>query len=100
MAGMHPIVTFYRPFFPIATFFSLFSCYLLVQWGTVYYALTLFWIKAVSSVLIGGAFHLSRREQLYFYHNLGFSTIRLYALVALLDFLLWVAMMFVAAQFL
>jgi len=97
---MRPILTFYKPFVFVATFFSLFTCYLLLSWGSVYYVLTLFWIKACSSALIGAAFHLGRSEQLNFYHNLGLSTIRLYLLAATLDFLLWVTMIIIAARFL
>ena len=99
MEHMHPIVTFYRPFAPIATFFSLFTCYLFLRWGSVYYVLTLFWIKAFSSALLGGVFHMGRPDQLHFYHNLGFSTLRLYAMAALLDLLLWASMLFITGQF-
>src|SRR5918993_3610298 len=97
---MHPVFLFYRPFFLIATFFSLFTCFLLLQWGTTYYVLSLFWVKAFSSTLIGGVFHISRPGQLHFYHNLGFSTIRLYALTAGLDVVIWMAVLFVTTQFL
>lgn len=62
--------------------------------------LTLFWIKIFSSALLGAAFHFSRAEQLQFYHNLGFSTVRLYVWTAMLDLLLWLMMIMVAAQFL
>ena len=62
--------------------------------------LTLFWVKAFSSTLLGIVFHLGRAEQLHFYHNLGFSTTRLYTLTVTLDLLLWVVMIIIAAQFL
>ncbi|HMG92805.1 MAG TPA: hypothetical protein VK589_22260 [Chryseolinea sp.] len=62
--------------------------------------MTLFWIKASSSALLGTVFHLGRAEQLHFYHNLGFSTTQLYALTLVLDLLLWVVMIIVTAQFL
>lgn len=96
---MHPIVTFYKPFVSVATFFSLFTCFLLLSWGSTYFVLTLFWIKAFSSALLGIVFHLGRAEQLHFYHNLGFSTTRLYALTVMLDLLLWVVMIIITAQF-
>ena len=95
---MHPVITFYRPFALVATFFSLFTCYLLLQWGTVYYVLTLFWIKAFSSALLGIVFHISRIDQLHFYHNLGFSTVRLYVSATALDLVLWVLMVSITAQ--
>jgi hypothetical protein len=97
---MRPILTFYRQFVFVATFFSLFTCYLFLSWGSIYFVLTLFWIKACSSALLGVAFHIGRPEQLHFYHNLGFSTIRLYALTTALDLLLWVAMIIITARFL
>ena len=62
--------------------------------------LTLFWIKAGSSALLGTVFHLGRADQLHFYHNLGFSTIQLYALTLMLDLILWVFMIILTAQFL
>jgi hypothetical protein len=97
---MHPIVAFYKPFVFAATFFSLYTCFLFISWGSAYFVLTIFWIKVVSSALIGLVFHFSRSEQLHFYHNLGFSTIRLYTLATMLDLLLWIVMITVAAQFL
>ena len=97
---MHPIVTFYRPFLPVATFFSLFTCYLLLRWGSAYYVLTSFWIKAFSSALLGGVSHIGRAHELHFYHNLGLSTVRLYAMTAMLDLLLWFVMVFITWQFL
>jgi hypothetical protein len=96
---MRTIVTFYRPFAAIATFFTLFTCYLLLNWGSAYYVLTLLWIKLLSSALVGTAFHLSRKEQLHFYHNLGCSTIRLYVLATMLDLSVWVVFITVTMQF-
>ena len=97
---MQPIVTFYKSFVFVTTFFSLFTCYLLLSWGSVYYVLTLLWIKGISSALLGAVFHLGRSEQLHFYHNLGFSTTRLYTLAVMLDLLIWVTMIIITAQFL
>ena len=97
---MQPVVTFYKPFVFVATFFSLFTCYLLLSWGSVYFVFTLFWIKGSSTALLGAVFHFGRSEQLHFYHNLGFTTTRLYALAAMLDLLLWVTMIFITARFL
>lgn len=86
---MRPIVTFYKTLVYPASFFTLFTCFLLVAWGSVYYVLTLLWIKIFSSALIGTASHFTRAEHLYFYHNLGYSTIWLYAMTAALDLLVW-----------
>ena len=97
---MRPIVIFYKPFVFIASFFTLFTCYLLFKWGSPYYALTLFWIKGLSSVLIGTVFHFTRSEQLHFYHNLGFSTARLYVFVVMLDFVIWIGAIVFSAQLL
>jgi hypothetical protein len=66
----------------------------------MYFELTLFWIKSLSSALLGVVFHLGRAEQLHFYHNLGFSTTRLYAFTLTLDLLLWLVMIIITAQFL
>ena len=97
---MHTIVVFYKPHAVIANAFSLFTCYLLFSWGSIYFALTLLWIKLFSIAMLGIVFHLSRRQQLYFYHNLGFSTARLYICAVSLDLVLWTAMIFITAQFL
>lgn len=96
---MQPILTFYRPFVYPATFFSLFTCYLLLNWGG-YYVLTLLWIKTFSSALLGTVFHVSRAEQLHFYHNLGYSTVRLYVLSTMLDLVIWLVFILVTFQFL
>ncbi|MGC3948510.1 MAG: hypothetical protein QM762_29075 [Chryseolinea sp.] len=96
---MHPVVVFYRPYAFIATAFSLYTCYLYISWGSLYFVLTLLWIKMFSSLLLGLVFHLSRREQLYFYHNLGFSTIRLYSYALLLDLLIWLAFIIITSRF-
>lgn len=95
---MHPIVVFYKPQFIVANAFSLLTCYLLFSWGSIYFVLTLLWIKLLSSALLGIVFHLRRYQQLYFYHNLGFSTVKLYSLAVSLDLLLWVGMIFITAQ--
>jgi hypothetical protein len=96
---MRPVVIFYRPFIAPATFFSLFTCYLLLAWGSSYYVLTLFWIKAFSTALLGAIFHFTRDGQLSFYHNLGYSTRRLYLLTAGLDFMLWLLFIIICIQF-
>lgn len=97
---MSPIVTFYRPFAIPASFFSAFTCYLLLAWQSSYFILTLFWVKAFSTLLIGAVFHFTRANQLHFYHNLGYSTRRLYFFAAVLDFAVWIAIIIVGTQFL
>jgi len=97
---MSPTVTFYKPYAIPATFFTLFTCYLLLAWGSGYYVLTLLWIKAASSAGMGAIFHFTRAEQLTFYQNLGFSAIRLYLFAAAFDFVIWLLFIIIAFQFL
>ena len=97
--AMHPVFVFYKPHASVANAFSLYTCYLLLSWGSTYYVLTLLWIKICSTALLGIVFHLSRRDQLYFYNNLGYSTVRLYAHAAVLDLLLWIGFVIITAQF-
>lgn len=97
---MSAIVTFYRPLAIPATIFSAFTCYLLLAWQSSHYILTLFWFKAFSTLLIGAVFHFTRANQLYFYHNLGYSTLRLYLFAAALDFAVWITVIMIGAQFL
>ena len=95
---MSPILTFYRPFVAPATAFTLFTCYLLLAWGSSYYVLTLLWIKGFSTILLGSIFHFTRAGQLSFYHNLGYSTLRLYLLAAALDLAIWLILIIIGMQ--
>jgi hypothetical protein len=95
---MAPIFTFYQNFLYPSTAVNLFSCYIIFDEGSATYSLQLFWLKVITIPLLGALFHLSRGERLYFFHNLGYSTRRLYTLTALLDLGIWFILTLTTAQ--
>jgi hypothetical protein len=86
---MLTILTFYRKLLYPSTAVTLFSCYLIIDEGSGRHGLILFWLKVVTLLVFGTFLHLSNAGQLYFFHNLGYSTRRLYTLTALLDLGIW-----------
>lgn len=95
---MLAIFTFYRNFLYPSTAVNLFSCYIILDNGSGFYGLALFWLKVFTIPLLGALFHLSHAGRLYFFHNLGYSTPRLYTLTALFDLTIWLFLIILTAQ--
>jgi hypothetical protein len=95
---MATIFTFYQNFLYPSAAVNLFSCYILFDEGSAGYSLLLFWLKILTIPMFGVLFHLSRSERLYFFHNLGYSTRRLYTLTALFDLGIWFLLILITAQ--
>jgi hypothetical protein len=93
------IFTFYRNFLYPSTAVNLFSCYIILDEGSGMYGLVLFWLKVFTIPMLGALFHLSHAQRLYFFHNLGYSTPRLYTLTALFDLSIWLLLIILTAQF-
>ena len=84
-------VLFYQNFAMATVAISLFGCYLILQSGTHLFVIPVFCMKVVTNVLIGCIFHFFRRNQLYFFHNLGISTLHLYFSAMVIDLTAWLA---------
>jgi len=48
-----------------------------------------FWMKIITNLLIGFLFGTFRKESLYFYNNLGFSSLKMYLGVFFMDIFIW-----------
>lgn len=93
------IFTFYRNFLYPSTAVNLYCCYIIIDEGSGMYGLALFWLKVFTIPLLGALFHLSSARRLYFFHNLGYSTPRIYTITALVDVSIWLILMILTAQF-
>ena len=77
---------------------SVVGCVLVKQSHSLSYAMLFSIVKGITNGLIGTLFHLFKQDQLYFFNNLGFSTLSIYAQALMLDMMLWVgALMLIAA---
>ena len=63
------------------------------QAGTGYFIFRVFWVKIITSLLIGAYIALFRNEQFIFYNNLGYPTSSILLYSFLLDFLIWFLLM-------
>ena len=99
-APVRIVFTFYRNILFPSLVVSLVSCYTLVAVGGTFVIPTLFIIKVTTSILLGLYIHIFRSEQLYFFFNLGYSRVRLYAGALILDLVLWILLITVTSFFL
>lgn len=95
---MAAIFTFYQNFLYPSAAVNLYCCYVIIDEGSGWYGLALFWLKVFTIPMLGALFHLSRAERLHFFHNLGYSTHRLYTLTALFDLGIWLLLVMITAQ--
>jgi hypothetical protein len=70
----------------LVTAAGLFLCY---QAASLSYAGIFTIVKMITNGLIGLTFHSFRRQDLFYYNNLGFSTRELYLKIFTLDMLSW-----------
>ncbi|MEO8473424.1 MAG: hypothetical protein ABI477_14595 [Chryseolinea sp.] len=56
------------------------------------------WIKWFTMTVMVFYIYLTRSNDVYFYYNLGISTIRFYATMAAIDFLIFCTTMFIVIQ--
>ncbi len=82
---------FYQNFVWITFFISIFGCYLVWRSGTATFILPVFYIKMITNGLIGVMVHFFKHNQLYFFQNLGISTIQLYTSALFIDMVLWLS---------
>lgn len=89
---MVALFTFYRNFIVPSIAVSIIACIFVVQSGTPYSVLMIFWMKMIVSFFLGVLHYTFRPQSLFFYHNLGFSVRQLYGFALLADEFLWIAM--------
>lgn len=79
---------------------SLIGCALILQSGNPWFTVVVFWMKLFTDALLGSYLFWFRRPYLYFYHNLGYGTVGLFAGALAIDFVVWVALTYVTLQWL
>jgi hypothetical protein len=90
--------TFYRTLaFPLIGITAI-CAYQVWAAHSVYFVFRVFWVKVLTTVVIGTFIYLFRSEQFVFYNNLGYSRTRLFILAFLFDFLIWIVFMVATAN--
>ncbi len=85
------LLTFYRSFFLFTGSISLAAGYMLWNSKSITSLFMLFWMKLVTNALIGFLFTTFKKEDFFFYNNLGFSAKQMLLGALLIDLLLWVS---------
>lgn len=80
---------FYRNFLVPVTTINLISGLLIQLSNSLSYAFAFGLIKILLNILIGILYHLSRGKSLYYYNNLGLSTISIYTGAMTTDLITW-----------
>jgi hypothetical protein len=80
---------FFRNFIWITTSITLFECYLFAISDDVQVIMMLFWTKLVSDLLIGLLFLLLQPRALFFFHNLGYTRVKLFGSALAFDLSMW-----------
>lgn len=70
------------------------------QAHSVYFILPVFWVKILTSIVIGAYIGLFRSGQFVFYNNLGYSRAYLFIFSFVFDFLIWILIMIAVASML
>jgi hypothetical protein len=85
------ILAFYRNFIWPATLTTLVSSYLLIG-SSAKNVVYMVWMKLITNFLYGTYFEFFHTQQFYFFNNLGYSKLRLYTSVVMLDLSIWLAL--------
>jgi len=86
------LLTFYRTFYVVTASVSATSFLFLQQSNVLASIIILFWMKIITNLLIGFLFGTFKSESLYFYNNLGYSSLKMYLGVFFLDIFIWLLM--------
>ena len=95
---MRVCLTFYRTVALPLIAISLICCHQVWQAHTMYFMIPVFWVKVLTSLIIGGYIALFRSEQFIFFNNLGYSRTKIFAYSFAFDLLIWLLMMGVMSK--
>jgi len=96
---MRVCLTFYRTVAIPLIAISVVCCFQVWQAQSVYFIIPVFWVKILTSLVIGTYLVIFRSEQFVFYNNLGYSRTRLFAYTFVVDFLIWLLLMTITSTF-
>ena len=96
---MRILFAFYRNILFPSLIVSWVSCYSLLAVDSRSVIVTLFEIKVATTTLLGLYVHIFRSEQVYFFLNLGYSRIQLYAKTLILDLAIWTLLIVITSFF-
>ena len=82
---------FYQNFIVLTTAINLISGFLIRQSNSASYIMAFGLVKIITNFLTGVLYHIFRRESLYYYNNLGQSTLSIYTSVMILDLIIWLS---------
>lgn len=95
---MRVCLTFYRTVaFPLI-FISMVCSFQVWSAQTAYFILPVFWVKIITSLIVGTYIALFRSEQFIFFNNLGYSRTRVLVFSFFFDFLIWLFIMSVTVK--
>ncbi len=94
VGGMAALLVFYRNFALPCSLISLANCIFLYEAGTALYLLYSAWLKLLATMLIGVYVYVFRHQQFYFFHNLGYTKLQLFATAFAIDIISWIALSF------
>lgn len=97
---MRVCLTFYRTVMIPLTGISVICACQVWQAQSVYFVLPVFWLKIITTVIMGTYIAIFRSEQFIFFNNLGYSRTRIFLYCFMLDFLLWLLLMVAVSQML
>ena len=80
----------YRNFIPAVISIDLIGSVLIRISQSISYASLFTLVKILVNLIIGFMFHTFRKDLLYYYHNLGYSTISIYSWIMILDLAIWI----------
>ena len=89
MQNLRVLFLFYRNFFTATLLISVVGSVLVWQSNSIWYAAIFSLVKALTNLLIGLLVYIFKKNHLYFFHNLGFTTFDLHSKVMLMDMALW-----------
>lgn len=83
---------FYQNFALATIVVSFFGCYLILESGNALFVVPVLCMKIITNGLIGLIFHFFKQNQLYFFQNMGVSTLDLYSSAFCFDLILWLGL--------
>lgn len=96
---MKVCLLFYRSFFLASNLVTISCAALLVEAQNPFFISVLLTGKLATNIILALYLHFFHSQELYFFHNIGYSKLQLYGYSFGLDFLLWIITMIVTTTF-